>query len=323
MFSFKSIAIVFPILMGTLLTGWGAAKLREANIVPAERWEAPYGLLVFSSERLDRVDIHVGANLGKYPLEHNRVAAGVELSFGWDWGGAKDPEVTLPDEVVVGVQFPFKVANYEDFELSLKESEQAIHVVDKKVVVTEGEGGVASSVFYVRFNPLQERDWQHYSLNIGFDWEGCIRRAGFSTFTIALPITLGLEPGHGFYPYEQVANVGYVYFANRLEYSVGIEFPCELEIKQSFPPTETIVTEWGGTDMVAFWEPQIYAGKKRVAEKSLQMVMVEFEATKLSETRDRLLFDSGLYMGIGVGLLIGGIHEALKVKGAMRKKKEK
>ena len=321
MFSLKSIVAIFPILTGALLTGLGAARLREANIVPAEKWEAPYGLLVFSSERLDAAYIHVGANLGLYPLEGNMVPAEVEFSFSWDWCGAYDPGIALPVEVVVGVQFPFKIVNDEDFELALKDSEQTIHVLDKKVVVTDGEGGLASSVFCVRFNPLQKREWQHYSLSIRFDWEGCIRRGGFSTFTIALPITLGLEPGYGFYPYEHVANVDYVYFADRLEYTVGMEFPSELEIKQSFPPTDTIVTEWGGDAMVVFWEPQISASQKRVASKSLQMVMVEFEATKLSETHDRLLFDSGLYIGIGVGLLIGGIHEALKLTGEMRKKK--
>ncbi|MDH5451460.1 MAG: hypothetical protein OEX77_11315 [Candidatus Bathyarchaeota archaeon] len=50
--------------------------------------------------------------------------------------------------------------------------------------------------------------------------------------------------------------------------------------------------------------------------------MVEFEVNRLSEMRGRLLFDSGLYMGLGVGLFFSGIHEALKVVGELRKKKE-
>ena len=48
--------------------------------------------------------------------------------------------------------------------------------------------------------------------------------------------------------------------------------------------------------------------------------MIEFAIPELSEQRDRLLYDSGLYMGLGVGLLFSGIHEALKVSGELDKR---
>ena len=155
-----------------------------------------------------------------------------------------------------------------------------------------------------------------------FEWEGPIRRDSFSVFTIALPFTLGLEPSAINYPYKQIPNIHYIYYADNLDLSVTMEFPWDFEIKQSFPSTEMVMTEIGSDALGIFWEPKISAAGKPVSGKHLQIIMVEFEVNRLSELRDRLLFDSGLYMGLGVGLLFSGIHEALKVIGELRKKKE-
>jgi hypothetical protein len=305
----KSIVVIFPILVGALLTGWGIAKLGEVNLVPVEQWIGPHGLLVFSSEKLSRVYVHVGVSMSPSHVEGNMVPTEVELSFGWDWG---NPEYVIPEEVTVGVQFPFGVVNYHDFQIYNKEDEQPIPSTDKKVIVTEKEG-VPSSIFYVSFSPLQKHDWQHYSLNIAFNWEGALSREGFSVFTISLPVLMDLEPEWLDYPYKQCPNVHYIYYGDNLELTVGMELPWDFEIKQSFPPTGIVMTEIGGTGRNMFWEPEIYSSGKRVSGKSLQMIFVEFEVTHLSEIRNRLLFDSGLYMGLGVGLVLSGIHEALKV----------
>jgi len=162
-------------------------------------------------------------------------------------------------------------------------------------------------------------EWQRYHLLLVFDWEGPIRRESFSVFSIALPVTLGLEPLQIDYPYEQLPNMHYIYYADDLDMSVGMELPWEFEIKRSYPPTGTVITEFGSDSLSMFWEPR-FSLEKRVSGKHLQMIMVEFEVSRLSETRDRLLFDSGLYMGLGVGLLFSGIHEVLKVTGERRKK---
>jgi len=315
----KSIVVIFPILIGGLLTGWGTAKLGEANLVPAEQWNTPHGLLVFSSEKFQNPPyVHVGASLHPSIVEGNMIPAEVELGFGWDWG---NPDYAIPEEVTVGVQFPFGIVNYHDFEIITKEEdERPIPSTDKKVIVTE-EDGVSSSIFYVSFNPPQKHDWQWYGIGIAFDWEGVLRRESFSVFTISLPVVLGLEPEWLDYPYEQCPNVHYTYYGGNFDLTVGMEFPWDFEIKQSYPPTGIVTTEMGGAARNMFWEPKIYPSGKRVSGKSLQMIMVEFEVTQLSETRDRLLFDSGLYTGLGVGLLFSGIHEALKIGTELKRKR--
>jgi hypothetical protein len=115
--------------------------------------------------------------------------------------------------------------------------------------------------------------------------------------------------------------VHYTYYGSSFELTVGMEVPWDFEIKQGFPPTGVVMTEMGGDARNMFWEPRIHASGKRVSGKSLQMIVVEFEVTRLSETRDRLLFDSGLYMGLGVGLVFSGIHEALKMGAELRRKR--
>lgn len=316
--SLKSFVIIFPILTGALLTTWGTAKLGQANLVTAEHWNAPYGLLVFSSEQLARAYVHVGVGVSPSNVEANTAPTEVELSFGWDWG---NPGYAIPEEVTVGVQFPFVVADYRDFEIMNKEDYQPLPSTEKKVIVTEDQG-IPSSIFYTTFNPRRVHDWQHYSLNIFFDWKGPIRRESFSTFTISLPVQLGLEPESLDYPYEQCPNAHYIHYGSSVELTVGMEFPWDFEIKQSYPPTGIVMTEMGGDARNMFWQPQIYAAGKRVSGKHLQMIMVEFEVTRLSEKRDRLLFDSGIYMGLGVGLVINGIHEALKANTELKKRQK-
>ncbi|MEM2112171.1 MAG: hypothetical protein QXX08_09920 [Candidatus Bathyarchaeia archaeon] len=42
------------------------------------------------------------------------------------------------------------------------------------------------------------------------------------------------------------------------------------------------------------------------------IIRIRFELLGESELRNRLHFDSGLYLGLDIGLVISGIHEALK-----------
>ncbi len=51
-----------------------------------------------------------------------------------------------------------------------------------------------------------------------------------------------------------------------------------------------------------------------------ELITVSFELRSETELRNRLLFDAGLYMGLGVSLIFGGIHEALKI--AMESKRK-
>lgn len=313
----KSIAVIFPILTGAVLTGMGSLKLSEANLVPVDQWSIPYGLLTFSSVQLETQAVGLLISLGQAGVEENLVSTHLELKFVL---AEPDRFKNVQEEVVIGFQCPFKIADYQEFEIR-QGDDPPFSPITRELIVVEDEIEV-TSVFYVRFNTFLELESQQYSISLVFEWEGPIRREGFSVFTIALPFTLGLEPSTINYPYQQIPNIHYVYYAENLGYSISMEFPWDFEIKQSYPPTGTAITEFGSDALCIFWEPEISAEGKGVSGKLLQVFMVEFEVTSLSEVRDKLLFDSGLYMGLGVGLLFSGIHEALIVIGELRKKKE-
>lgn len=313
----KFIAVIFPIFTGALLTGMGTLKLREANLVPAGQWSTPYGLLLFSSVQLETTAVDVLISMGQASAEENIVSTQVELKFVF---AEPDRFKNAQEEVMMGFQFPFKIADYQEFEIR-PEDDPPFSPITQELIVVEDEIGV-TSVFYVRFNTFLDLERQDYRVLLVFEWEGPIRREGFSVFTLALPVTLGLEPSAINYPYEEVPNIPYVYYADNLDLSIRMEFPWDFEIKQSFPPTGTAITEIGSDALCVFWAPKISAEGKPVSGKHLQIVMVEFEVTRLSGIRDKLLFDSGLYIGLGVGLLFSGIHEALIVTGELRKKQE-
>lgn len=312
----KSIVVVFPILTGALLTGMGILKLSESNLVPAGQWSTPYGLLVFSSVQLESTALHVEIIMARANLEKSLVPTQLELHFDL---ANPDGFKNAQEEIVIGFQFPFKIADYQEFEIEQRDIHQPLIPTGKDVIIVEDEVGV-TSLFYVQFKTLIG-EWQRYHLLLVFDWEGPIRRESYSVFSIALPVTLGLEPLQIDYPYEQLPNMHYIYYADNLDMSVGMDFPWDFEIKQSYPPTGTVITEFGSDSLSIFWEPRISTAGKPVSGKHLQMIMVEFEVNRLSEMRDGLLFDSGLYMGLGVGLLFSGIHEALKAIGELKKKK--
>ena len=313
------IAIIFPILTGSVLTGMGTMKLGEANLVSGERWSMPYGFLVFSSSELSVYGTDLHLRLSSTGVEEKVVQAHLELNF--DLTDQELLKSTQGDvEMVIGFQLPFKRTEYYEFEFGQRDG-QLIIPIEKDVVVVEDEVGV-TSLFYVRFNPIAELEWQIYRLLIAFDWEGAIHQESYSVFTIALPVTLGLKPSAVNYPYERLPNVEKAYYADSLGLSVGMELPWDFEVKQSYPSTDTVITEWGGDSLVISLEPDIIVEGKPISGKHLQIIMVEFEVTSLLERRDRLLFDSGLYMGLGIGLLFSGIHESLKAFGEMRKRSD-
>jgi hypothetical protein len=51
-----------------------------------------------------------------------------------------------------------------------------------------------------------------------------------------------------------------------------------------------------------------------------ELITVSFELRSETELRNRLLFDTGLYMDLGVSLVFGGIHEALKIAAELKRK---
>jgi hypothetical protein len=326
----KSAVVLFPLLAGGFLTFLGGERLYEASAVQVEKWTAPFGLLAFSSTQLapttdgGKQCIKMQIRLDMKAKEAN-VLQGIarcEVFLGFSLPSYDEKEETEED-VYFGVQFPFRVVNLRNLQLAWKklstEGEILIEIPTKDVNVSiVEENDLVTSVFYVGFIRSQTTERQDISLVFNFEWEDLIHREGFSTFTCTLPVALaaGSEFAH---PYMQNPNARYVYHTETLGLTVDMIFPMDFEIKQAYPQIEIMRTETGSDGRSLFWEinaePETYGGSK-----AIQLVSVDFEDNRLSETRSRLIFDSGLFMGLGIALILSGIHEAVRVLAEMREK---
>ena len=221
-------------------------------------------------------------------------------------------------DVCVGIQFPFTVVNLRNVSLNRDDvsSGQLVEIPVKHANVTViEEDGLANSVFCVEFSRPQTTEPQHIGLVLDFEWKDVIHREGFSTFTFSLPVALGAGP-EIVQPYSQNPNASHVYHAETLGLTVETAFPLDYEVKQAYPEIESMRTEKGSDAHSLFWEINAEAGYG----KAIQLVSVNFEDKRLTETRSRLLFDSGLYMGLGVALIFSGIHEAVRTAAEHREK---
>ncbi len=147
-------------------------------------------------------------------------------------------------------------------------------------------------------------------------WEGIIHREGYSTFSCTLPVALGVSPEF-VHPYTQNPNAHYVYYTETLGLTVEMTFPMHFEVKQAYPQIEMMRTDTGDDARSLFWEIN---AEPEGNFKATQLISVDFEDKNLSETRSKLIFDSGLFMGLGVALIFSGIHEAIRVFAEIREK---
>jgi len=70
------------------------------------------------------------------------------------------------------------------------------------------------------------------------------------------------------------------------------------------------------------WE-NFLVGINPIDRPNSRLIRVSIQDTEVSDIHDRLLFDSGLYLGIGLSLIFSGLYEALKVVMELRRKQIK
>jgi len=106
----KSAVVLFPLLAGGFLTFLGGEKLYEANTVQVDRWISPYGLLAFCSMQMQEVGISLNLDFRTANLLLSKVQCRASLVF---QPLNYDGEGETGEDVVVGVQFPFRVVDLQ------------------------------------------------------------------------------------------------------------------------------------------------------------------------------------------------------------------
>jgi len=144
-------------------------------------------------------------------------------------------------------------------------------------------------------------------------WRDFIVREGFSSFSVTFPVSPSMvhDVVRGLFPNVRVILGG----LPGSKVSLHLSLPEGFEVRRTFPlPTTEFV--WPEREGRWFtWELTV----NPYGPLEMQSVIVSFDAREKIELRNRLFFDSGLYMGLGIGLIISGLHEALKYYMEIRK----
>ena len=307
----KLLVILFPLGAGLFLTILGVAKLNEANIAPIKQWTTPHGFLVFSSTELQNVESHVYID----NINIKDDTALCEIPFSFKLTNASS------EEQILGFQLPCTAELLDPVEPSessfcingTKENDVLpVELTDKRTILVEDE---KISIVYARFVALQ--DVVDYSGNLHCVSTGFTSRQGFSTYNLVFSISKSKPSAH-----ETVFDCcpkAYTYCGKDLTLLVAITVPqgCEVRRTQPSPSGEHVfaprehVSGDSSTRLVWYNLPEFES--MEFVHPASESLIVSMEYLVESELRNRLLFDSGLYMGLRVGLIFSGIHEVLKI----------
>ena len=298
----RIVVVLFPIVSGVLLTGFGANKLNEAYIVPSKLRTNPYGFLIFSTMNLPKGNTEAHFWIDEISL--NERAASVNMHYEFK----VDPPSS--GEQVVGFQIPY----YCDF-LKFSIGNQTETVEVSKVETVHLEDGnpkdptsekANTTLIYARFSSssLVEK----YSGDLVFTWKGLITKEDFSNYKLSIPLADSSGDTHK-KVLEYCPNAS-VYFEDTLV-KIAIQMPENCEYKSSIIPPVQELAQTSQTQSYILWN--IVNPNVMGTPGTTYHFTMSFENNVESELRDHLLFDSGLYMGLGVSLIFGGVYEAIKI----------
>lgn len=299
---FRIAVILFPTVTGVMLTNFGASKLNEAYIVPSEPKVNPYGFVVFSTMNLSKGSTEAHFWIGQISLDERAAQGLVYCEF------RVNP--TSTGEQVVGFQIP----HFCDFKkLSVASENGSLEVSDVSTVHLEDADSkeptsekTNTTLVYARFSSSQLIE--KYQVQFEFNWEGLIRKKSFSNYMISIPLVDSEGDTHE-EVFRRLPNASAYWEDIRVK--IMIQMPEECEYTGSITPPVQSLAQTLQTRSSLVWDitnPNIMA----TPGTAYQFTM-SFENTVESEQRDHLLFDSGLYIGLGVSLIFGGLFEAIKI----------
>jgi len=307
--------IVAPIVLGLVITAWGLNEFYEATVIITPKTPPPYGILAFSSMNFEIYDLCIW--MDRTFVKDNLID--LHFVFGMLVTSPLDEETSL-DEQIFGFQIPYYVELGEVKARGRSELEPGgvtIEIVDEKVH-TEGD----ISIIYVKFIPLT--GIKQCEFDVRFNWMNAIIKQTFSTYSLSIPISL--SENNTFFEY--FSNLNYSVHLPKFSGSflVNIHLPAYCEVREAIPPItrETIhshPTDGGYTpDKYLEWSLSIENIPNPEPFPISEVIRVTFENREELARRDRLLFDSGLWLGIGISNLISGLYGALRYISAIQRR---
>lgn len=298
------IVVSFPLASGSFLFYLGADKLNQAYL-PEEQWTAPNGVLVFSSMQAQVSWAHLA--LQRIYVK-NSTAGEAWLDYALDLQPGY-----VPGEHIGGFQVPYSVES-GNFTVTINsgQGDNQATILDQGSISVEEPA--KATIVYSKF--LVPAGTVYCSLRLYFTWEGLFVREGFSSYSLMIPFANANETVHS-KVYECCPNA--VALFDKVPFMVVIGIPNDCEFKGSFPAPDVQEITTGKPQGNLVWYYNNTA--TRWPMPSSNQFRVDFEVPSDAELRNRLFFDSGLYMGLGISLIFSGVYEGLKSAENMMKRR--
>lgn len=305
---FRLVVVLFPLVAGSFLFSLGADKLNQAY-VREEQWIAPNGVLAFSSMQAQVTWAHLA-------LQSVSVKSDTAREAVLDYDLALQPGF-VPGEQIGGFQVPYsmKSGNFTVTVSSGHGDKIAVAVSDQGTILVEEPA--KTTIVYGKFSVPAGTTSCHLSLH--FMWEGLYVREGFSSYALIIPFANANETVHN-KVYESCPNAIALFDDVPFMVEVGIPYDCEFKGSFPVPDTQEITTGKPQGNLVWYFNNTA----TRWSMPSSNQFRVNFEVPSDAELRNRLFFDSGLYMGLGISLIFSGVYEGLKsAEDLMRRRRDR
>ncbi|MFH2111308.1 MAG: hypothetical protein ABIJ47_08630 [Candidatus Bathyarchaeota archaeon] len=291
----RAAIVYFPLVVGIVFTALGVmysmevSQGHQAVILPY------YGVLPFASRDFEADEMTF--EVTSISLEEGYV----------DCMLAGEVAVQGEGEIMFGLQVPhrvegafFKVMGLDD------EKSREIYYTGDAVIEWVPEEDV--SVMYYEFKP--ESKYPMFTVMVSFRWFGAVSRVGYTSYELAVPFSnsdseaaLDVRPDACWLSGEPLV-------------SLRVDLPVESRVVESIPQPvgESIYwREWAAGHRSLILEGSVRFGSPH-GYPLLQSFRVVFELPGLRERYDRLVFDSGLFLGVGVQFLLAGVYDAVKLR---------
>ncbi|MEM4246020.1 MAG: hypothetical protein QW390_01850 [Candidatus Bathyarchaeia archaeon] len=305
----RILVVVFPIIVGFVATVFGALLYSGAQMFRPEERPVPPGLLVFSSVEITSVNMSLSViDLNFEEGRSDKTL--IQLTF--------DLAAPLTREETIGFQFPYVVEKFEasGFDFDVQKPEIT------KVTIPRSNGAWETEVtmVYMKFGVKSED--VHYSINCFTTWSGLLSRTDYATYKFVVPIACGVDAARDTI-YRLLPNARIRYLTQEASDHTLVMINAAADVKLVYPTPGKVRALPGHNIQMLEWDFYSEGVSKLDAPGSAEAIVVYFELGSASEQKNRLLFEAGIYMGLGVSLIFSGVHEALKYVEEARRKDEK
>jgi hypothetical protein len=268
---------------------------------PQEWRGVPPGFLVFSSMELSSVNLSImiiDINFERGRSDKAVIICSFDLAY------------SLTDDQTIGFQVPYVVEKTIAMESEFEVSEGEI--IRETVPASGGGKQTDISIVYFRFRPNPVV--MHYSFSVFYNWSGFLSKTDYATYKLVVPFARDERALHGSIS-NLLPDAKIRYMTQSEDDHASILVNAAANIKEAYPTPNKVMGLPGYDTSMVMWDLSYQSsilGSRMQAEPSLDEAVVYFELSSEVEQRNRFLYESGIYTGLGVSLLFSGVYEALK-----------